>query len=115
MGDQAPWLASFATAESLTQEGVETLLRKHGDRGQRAIDGVAEGRVKQYQDFTVVVGHEAEYIVEGDTCTCADTRYNLSAENPRERCWHQLAVQIARAIDAVDEYDLYYGDLSTLL
>lgn len=115
MSEQPDWLASFAAAESLTQAGVEALLRKHGARGRRAIEGVAENRVKQYRDFTVVVGHEGEYIVEGDSCTCADTRYNLSADNPAERCWHRLAVDIAHAVDTVDEFDLYYGDVASLL
>lgn len=115
MADQPDWLARFSDAAALTPAGVEALLASHGAGGRRAIEGVADGRVKQYRDFTVVVGHEAEYIVEGDNCTCADMRYNLDASDPTQRCWHQLAVQIARTIDAVEEYDIYYGDVASLL
>jgi predicted nucleic acid-binding Zn finger protein len=67
--------------------------------------------VKEYRDFTVVVGHGDEYIVEDDSCTCKDAEYNLDAGDPTDLCWHAIAVAIAERIDAVDHHDMWYSDV----
>jgi predicted nucleic acid-binding Zn finger protein len=105
------WRARLEAAGQLDPDIVDILLSVHGDRGRRAIDAVAEVRIKQYKDFTVVVGHEDEYIVEDGACTCKDTTYNLDADDPEQQCWHALAVTIARRIDAVDHHDMWYTDV----
>jgi predicted nucleic acid-binding Zn finger protein len=105
------WRAALEDADELTPEVVETLTDVHGSRGVRAVEAVAEGRVKQYNDFTVVVGHEEEYIVEDEGCTCKDAEYNLDAEDPDQLCWHALAVAVAVAIDAVDDHDMFYAEV----
>ena len=109
------WEATLADAGELTPEAVDRIVTVHGDRGQRAIEAVGEGRVKEYRDFTVVVGHEDEYIVEDDGCDCPDASYNLDVENPEALCWHAIAARIARAIDAADVHDMWYSDVREFL
>ena len=109
------WERDLATAGELTPELVDRLIGLHGDRGQRAIEAVGEGRVKEYRDFTVVVGHEDEYVVEEDACTCKDAEYNLDPNDPEELCWHDIAVRIARAIGETDEHDMWYSDVRDFL
>lgn len=115
MSELMEWQVALRDAGELTPQAVEHLLARHGSRGKRAIEGVGERRVKQYLDFTVVVGHNDEYIVEGETCTCEDTRYNLDPEDPSARCWHRLAAEIADRIDAVDHHELWYSDVGELM
>jgi predicted nucleic acid-binding Zn finger protein len=109
------WQRMLADAGELSGEVVESILGVHGDRGARAIEAVSEGRVKEYRDFTVVVGHTDEYVVEGGGCTCKDSEYNLDAADPTQMCWHVLAVEIARRIDAVDHHDMWYSDVRDFL
>lgn len=115
MSDPLPWEEDLAAAGELTSEVVQTILNVHGDRGSRAIEAVHEGRVKEYRDFVVVVGHEDEYVVEGAACTCLDARYNLDPDDPTDQCWHAVAAQIATTIGTVDSYDLWYSDLRDLV
>ncbi|MFW6384364.1 MAG: hypothetical protein ACOCZC_03100 [Halodesulfurarchaeum sp.] len=105
------WRTALERAGELTPEITEAILAIHGDRGRRAIEAVTESRVKAYRDFTVVVGHGDEYIVEDDGCTCEDATYNLDDEDPTALCWHAIAVAIAERIDAVDRHDMYYTDV----
>ncbi|WP_435155507.1 hypothetical protein [Haladaptatus sp. DFWS20] len=108
------WQADLADVESLTPEVVNRILKVHDDRGMQAIEAVSEKRVKQYRDFVVVVGFEDEYIVEGG-CTCRDSEYNLDPDDPTELCWHVLAAEIARRIDAMDYHDMWYSDVREFL
>ncbi len=109
------WYGALEAAGELTPEGVDRIVAVHGDRGQQALEAVAEERVKIYRDFTVVVGHEDEYIVEDDGCTCKDAEFNLDAADPEQLCWHAIAVRIAGAIDEVDEHDMWYSDVREFL
>ncbi|MFB6074955.1 MAG: hypothetical protein ABEJ89_08085 [Haloarculaceae archaeon] len=109
------WEHALREAGELTPETVERVVAVHGDRGQRAIEAVGEERVKQYRDFTVVVGHEDEYVVEDDGCTCADAEYNLDPADPEQLCWHAIAARVARAVGAVDEHDMWYSDVRDFL
>ena len=109
------WQALLESAGRLTPEAVDGIVAVHGSRGRRAIDAVGEGRVKEYNDFTVVVGHEDEYIVEDGGCTCKDATYNLDPEDPDQRCWHALAVEIAEGVDAVDRHDMWYAEVREFL
>lgn len=109
------WETRLEEAGELVPAAVERIVTVHGDRGVRAIEAVDERRVKGYRDFTVVVGHEEEYIVEDDSCTCKDAEYNLDADDPEQLCWHAIAVRIARAIDAVDEHEMWYSEVREFL
>ncbi|AOW81057.1 zinc finger SWIM domain protein [Halodesulfurarchaeum formicicum] len=111
MDSPADWRAALAETGELTPEITSAILDAHGDRGKRAIEAVTESRVKAYRDFTVVVGHGDEYIVEDDGCTCEDATYNLDEEDPAALCWHAIAVAIAERIDAVDHHDMWYADV----
>lgn len=105
------WEQALAAEGELTPELVDRIVGLHGDRAQQAIEAVGEQRVKEYRDFIVVVGHQAEYVVENDACTCKDAEYNLDAEDPKQLCWHAIAVRIARALDETDEHDMWYSDV----
>ncbi len=109
------WKAALEDAGELTPDAVDRITSVHGDRGARAIESVSEGRVKEYRDFIVVVGHREEYVVEDGGCTCKDSEYNLDPEDPTERCWHSLAVDIAQRIDAVDHHDMWYSEVKEFL
>jgi len=112
---ETAWLAELADAGELTPGAVESMLALHDDRGGRAIEAVSEGRVKQYHDFTVVVGHEDEYVVEAAGCTCKDSAYNLDPQTPTDRCWHVLAVAIAERIGEVDHHEMWYSEVREFL
>ncbi len=109
------WQSTLESAGELTPTVVEGLLAAHGERGRRAIDAVSEQRVKQYRDFTVVVGHDDEYIVEEGGCTCKDSTYNLDPADPAQRCWHALAVELAARLGAVDHHDMWYSEVREFL
>ena len=104
----ADWRAALAGAGARRPATVAAIRSAHGARGARAIEAVAERRVKGCRDFTVVVGYESEYVIEDGGCTCKDSQYNLDAD---EQCWHALAVEIAERIDAVDTHDMWYSDV----
>ncbi|MGM0604175.1 MAG: hypothetical protein ACQETB_00730 [Halobacteriota archaeon] len=105
------WIGDLEAAGELTPEIVTRILETHGDRGRKAIEAVSESRVKSYLDFTVVVGFGDEYVVEAGSCTCHDAEYNLDQDDPTQRCWHAIAVDIADAVGAVDEHDMWYSDV----
>jgi predicted nucleic acid-binding Zn finger protein len=105
------WQSDLDDAGELLPPIVERILDVHGDRGARAIDAVSERRVKEYRDFTVVVGHDDEYVVEGGGCHCKDAEYNIDPADPTEECWHVLAVEIARRVAAVDHHDMWYSEV----
>ena len=109
------WEAALAATGELTPDLVDRIVTLHGNRAQRAIEAVSENRVKEYRDFTVVVGHEDEYIVEHDACDCKDAQYNLDPDDPDQLCWHALAVRLARALDKTDVHDMWYSDVRDFL
>ncbi len=109
------WEQQLAEAGDLSPELVDRIVGLHGDRAQRAIQAVSENRVKAYRDFTVVVGHQDEYVVENDGCSCKDAEYNLDSTDPEQLCWHAIAVRIARALDETDEHDMWYSDVRDFL
>jgi predicted nucleic acid-binding Zn finger protein len=109
------WQSELAAAGELTSDAADLILSAHGDRGADAIEAVGEERVKQYRDFTVVVGHSSEHVVEDGTCECEDARYNLDTEDSTQLCWHVIAVEIARRIDAVDHHDMWYSEVTEFL
>jgi predicted nucleic acid-binding Zn finger protein len=111
----ADWQTTLEAAGELTPEVVEQLVDLHGNRGVRAIEAVSEERVKEYNDFTVVVGHADEYVVEGESCHCKDLEYNLDPDDPTDLCWHVIAVKIAEAVDAVDYHDMWYSEVREFL
>lgn len=105
------WTADLEAAGELTPALVERIVAVHGDRGARAIDAVGERRVKEYLDFTVVVGHSEEHVIEAGQCSCKDARYNLDRDDPSQRCWHELAAVIAERTGALDHHDLWYTEV----
>ena len=109
------WEADLEAAGELTSDAADAIIAAHGDRGVRAIEAVGERRVKGYRDFTVVVGHSEEYVVEDGTCECEDSRYNLDPEDPTELCWHVIAAEVASRIDAVDHHDMWYSEVREFL
>ena len=111
----ADWRSELEDAGELTPTAVAGITAGHGDRGLRAIEAVSEERVKQYRDFTVVVGYEDEYVVEDGGCTCKDAEYNLDPTDPAQQCWHVLAVEIAERVGAVDHHDMWYSEVREFL
>lgn len=109
------WAEQLSETGELTPDIVGEILSEHGNRGKRAIDALAERRVKEYKDFTVVVGHEEEYIVEGRACTCKDMRYNLDPEDPLDLCWHVLATIMAQRLGLIDAHDMWYSEVREIL
>ncbi|EJN59678.1 hypothetical protein [Halogranum rubrum] len=114
-GERDDWRVALEAEGKLTPAVADAIASTHDKRGLRAIDAVSEGRVKQYRDFTVVVGYDDEYVVEDRGCTCKDSSYNLDTEDPDQRCWHVLAVDIAEALDEVDHHDMWYSEVREFL
>lgn len=112
---EARWRKELAETNKLTPAIVDSIITHHGDRGTRAIEAVSEKRVKRYRDFTVVVGHHDEYIVEAGGCTCKDSLYNLDPTDPTQCCWHVLATAVAERIGAIDYHDMWYSDVHDFL
>ncbi|MDY6774754.1 MAG: SWIM zinc finger family protein [Halobacteria archaeon] len=108
------WIQKLEEEGEVTPEILDGIVREHGDRGRRAVEAVSEGRVKEYRDFTVVVGKGDEYIVEDESCMCKDYEYNLDVDEG-EKCWHIIAVEIAEALDEVDEHDMWYSEVRELI
>lgn len=115
MNEGDDWRTALREAEKLTPSIADAIVSTHGNRGMRALEAVSEHRVKQYRDFTVVVGYDDEYVVEDRGCTCKDSAYNLDPEDPNQRCWHVLAVDIAEALDEVDYHDMWYSEVREFL
>lgn len=109
------WQTALEAAGELTGPVVERVIETHGERGRKAIEAVGERRVKEYLDFTVVVGYGDEYVIEAGGCICEDSQYNLDPRDPEELCWHVIAAAIAERIDAVDRHDMWYSDVREFL
>lgn len=105
------WQSTLAETQTLTAPIVDSLIELHDDRAKRAVKAVAESRIKQYKDFIVVVGHHDEYIIEDDSCTCEDAKYNLDSEDPEDRCWHSIAAEIATILETTDDQEIWYTDV----
>jgi len=109
------WEGLLEAAGELTGEAADRIIATHGDRGARAIEAVGERRVKGYRDFTVVVGHSEEYVVEDGTCDCEDSRYNLDPDAPDQLCWHVIAAKIAARIGEIEDHDMWYSEVREFL
>ena len=109
------WKADLEAAGELTSDAADAIIATHGDRGVRAIEAVGERRAKEYRDFTVVVGHSGEHVVEDAGCECEDSRYNLDPRDPTELCWHVIAAKLARRVDALDHHDMWYSEVREFL
>jgi predicted nucleic acid-binding Zn finger protein len=96
--------ALFSRERSLTPEVRDAIIQACGERGRKALKAIDEQRIKQYRDFTVVVGISDEYIVDEEFCTCQASRYR------RGRCWHILAVEIAGRVNAFEVIDAWYQE-----
>ena len=115
MSEVEDWREALSAAGELSGPIVDAILATHGDRGSRAIEAVSEERVKEYRDFTVVVGHDEEYIIENGGCPCKDAEYNLDTTDPTQPCWHALAVDIAQRIGAVHHHHMVYSEVREVL
>ena len=100
--------------ENSTNTYVEALLQKNGTRGEKALEAIQEDRVKQYRDFTVVVGYNDEYIVEDGMCTCKGSEYTIK-NDMNKKCWHLLAVDLAERTGSIDYHDMWYSEVRDLL
>lgn len=112
LGNYNPTMKS---SDALTTPQTEEIVEKFGPRGRKAIQAITECRVKQYRDFTVVVGHGDEYIVEDEICTCKGAEYNMKTKDISKKCWHLLAVHIAEKTGTIEYHDMWYSEVRDLL
>ncbi len=96
--------ALLSRERSLTPAVRDAIIQACGERGQKALKAIDERRIKQYRDFTVVVGISDEYIVDEEFCTCQASLYR------RGRCWHILAVEIAGRVNGFEVIDAWYQE-----
>ena len=89
-------------SRSLTPERRIALIQHYGERGNKALKVVEDRRVKKYCDFFVVVGHNDEYVVDEEFCTCNDFLFR------GRECIHLLAVRVACATGCYERYDTWY-------
>lgn len=88
----------------VSDEIRQRIIGAFGSRGENALRIIEEHRVKKYLDFFVVVGRNAEYIVEEDFCTCDDFRYRGG------RCSHIIAIKIVQLTGDYEPVDLWYQE-----
>ncbi|HMA05554.1 MAG TPA: hypothetical protein VKO45_06460 [Methanomicrobiales archaeon] len=89
----------------LTPEIRRLIVERYGQRGEKALEIVDEGRVKKYLDFFVVVGTSEEHVVEDEYCSCRDALYRRTGD-----CAHVLAVRIGAITGQYEEFSLWYQD-----
>lgn len=108
------WKKLFRDSNSLENEKnwskiKKDLIKKFGDRGQKAVEGVRKNRVKKYKDFWVVVGDKEHIVINERFCDCEDYLYNISSKNPEAKyCWHALAVKLAKIKEEFNEVKDWY-------
>jgi predicted nucleic acid-binding Zn finger protein len=90
--------------KALTPAVRDAIVEACGERGRKALKAIDERRIKQYRDFTVVVGTSDEYVVDEEFCTCQASLFR------RGRCWHILAVEIAGYTGAHEVIDAWYQE-----
>lgn len=76
----------------------------YGERGEKAVRLIREGKVRKYLDFYVVTGKSGEYVVEGNFCTCNDFLFR------GRDCAHIIAVRLAEETGCVEKVDEWYQD-----
>jgi predicted nucleic acid-binding Zn finger protein len=91
--------------KALTPGLRQQIISLFSRRGKLALEAIDEGRVKKYLDFYVVTGTSGEYIVDEGFCTCRDFIFRGG------RCWHLLAVEIARITGSYEKINLWYQDV----
>ena len=91
---------------------LQQIELKYGNRGKKGLEIVTERRVKQYNDYFVVVGESDEYVVEDDLCTCKDFLFNTGKNGAK--CSHMIAVQVAKQKGVIDTVDAWYQDVRPL-
>lgn len=79
-------------------------VQKYGSRGERAILVAEDMKVFQYNDFIVVEGKTANYVIEEDLCTCPDCMFRHKA------CYHLLAAGLARENGLLTFRDAWYAE-----
>jgi predicted nucleic acid-binding Zn finger protein len=80
----------------------QKIMAYHKGRGKKALDIVDQDRVRKFLDFFVVTGDTAEYVVEGEFCSCDDYLHRGGS------CAHILAVKIAEATGRYPLIDQWY-------
>ncbi len=97
-------LERIARERKLTPELRDEVRITFGNRGERALAALDEGRVKRYLDFTIVESTSTEYVVDDDICTCGDFLFR------GRECWHILAVRLASATGSFVDEPAWYQD-----
>ena len=108
MSEVDDWRAALDAAGELQPAIVTAILSAHGDRGGKAIDAVAEQRVKRYRDFTVVVGYNTKEWSEEGGRSGKDRQYDLDDD---AQWWQEQAGGIAERVDAIDHHERWYSDV----
>ena len=95
-----PW--TILKTEGTINENVTNAFKQvYGKRGLDAVNAVNDNRVKKYLDFFVVIGKTGEYYIEDNFCSCDAHMYG-------RKCWHTLAVGIAKHINAYETCNSWY-------
>jgi predicted nucleic acid-binding Zn finger protein len=94
----------------ISETHVSRLSETFGQRGNKALEALNEGRIKKYifqpsgRVVWIVVGKNRDYLVmpEIDYCSCYDFYFQFDSGHV---CYHIIAQKLAEAIDMFDKFE----------
>jgi predicted nucleic acid-binding Zn finger protein len=104
---------------TMSNAHVNTLIKKFGQRVNKALEALGESRIKKYvfqpsgRIVWIVVGKERDYLVmpAGGYCSCDDFYYQFDHGH---LCYHIMAQKLAeslRRFDLFEDDDAFYDIL----
>jgi predicted nucleic acid-binding Zn finger protein len=104
----ASFWQELESSGELTPRLKDEMLKIWGDRGEKALEGLKNGKVTKYLDFFVVDGRRP-YVVEEELCTCDD--YIFRGSRTGDPCWHLIAVKIARITGQYEKVEKWFHEI----
>ena len=97
---------------TISNEHVNTLITKFGQRVNKALEALGESRIKKYvfqpsgRIVWIVVGKERDYLImpAGGYCSCDDFYYQFDHGH---LCYHIMAQKLA---ESLGRFDLFEDD-----
>ncbi|OKY77716.1 MAG: SWIM zinc finger protein [Candidatus Methanohalarchaeum thermophilum] len=100
---------SIRNEDKFNEEAKKLILEKFGKRGERAINGLEEDKIKKYNDFWIVIGEKDHIVINKCFCDCEDYLYNISSREGSEKyCWHSIAVKLADIFNMYSKINEFY-------
>ncbi len=106
-------LTHITIGSKLSTNDIKQLEELFGERLQKALELIAEHRVKKYVFLPtgitrwVISGHERNYLtIEHSFCSCQDFLYRALLKQDTPSCYHLLAREIAERINKFETIEV---------